>query len=79
MPTEGQIGQILKAAMKAPSATDQRLREFYVVKNRELLSPLSGASSYGDYVKGEPLAIVICFNEAGRNPLTCRVTALARR
>ena len=29
---------------------------------------LGGVSSYGDYVKGEPLAIVICFNEADRNP-----------
>ena len=79
MPTEGQIEQILKAAMQALGAANQRLREFYVVKNKELLSPLSGASSYGDYVKGAPPAIAICFNEAGRNPLTCRLTALARR
>ena len=64
MPTQGQIEQILKAAMKAPSAANQRLREFYVVKNKELLSPLSGVSSYGDYVKDAPFVIVICFNEA---------------
>ena len=25
-------------------------------------------SSYGDYVKDAPFAIVICFNEADRNP-----------
>lgn len=68
MPTDGQIEQILKAAMKAPSAANQRPWEFYVVKNRELLSLLSGVSSYGDYVKGEPLAVVICFKEADRNP-----------
>ena len=37
---------------------------FYVVKNRELLSLLSGVSSYGDYVKDAPLAIVICFKES---------------
>lgn len=80
MPTQGQIEQILKAAMQAPSAANQRPREFYVVKNKELLSLLSGMSSYGDYVKGEPLAIAICFNEAGRNSqLTCRLTAPARR
>ena len=29
---------------------------------------LSGMSSYGDYVKDAPFAIVICFNKAGRNP-----------
>ena len=65
MPTQGQIGQISKAAMQALGAANQRLREFYVVKNKELLSPLSGASSYGDYVKGEPPAVVICFKEGG--------------
>ncbi len=75
MPTDGQIEQILKAAMKALSAANQRPWEFYVVKNRELLSLLSGASSYGDYVKGAPPAIAICFNEAGRNPLASRLTA----
>ena len=68
MPTDGQIEQILKAAMQALGAANQRPREFYVVKNRELLSLLSGVSSYGDYVKGAPLAIAICFKEAGRNP-----------
>ena len=63
MPTDGQIEQILKAAMQAPSAANQRPWEFYVVKNRELLSLLSGVSSYGDYVKDAPLAIVICYKE----------------
>ncbi len=63
VPTDGQIEQILKAAMQAPSAANQRPWEFYVVKNRELLSLLSGVSSYGDYVKDAPLAIVICFKE----------------
>ena len=64
MPTDGQIEQILKAAMQAPSAANQRPWEFYVVKNRELLSLLSGVSSYGDYIKDAPLAIVICFKES---------------
>lgn len=75
MPTEGQIEQILKAAMKALGAANQRPREFYVVNNRELLSLLNGVSSYGDYVKGELLAVVICFKEADRNPPTSRLTA----
>lgn len=79
MPTEGQIEQILKAAMQAPGAANQRPWEFYVVRNRELLSLLGGVSSYGNYVKGEPLAIAICFNEVDRNPPTCRLTAPARR
>ena len=79
MPTDGQIEQILKAAMQVPSAANQRPRDFYVVKNKELLSLLSGASSYGDYVKGEPLAVVICLKEADRNPPTCRLAAPARR
>ena len=48
--------------MQALGAANQRPREFYVVRNRELLSLLSGMSSYGDYVKDAPFAIVICFN-----------------
>lgn len=64
MLTQGQIEQILKAAMQALGAANQRPWEFYVVKNRELLSLLSGVSSYGGYVEGAPLAIVICFKES---------------
>ena len=80
MPTDGQIGQILKAAMQALGAANQRPWEFYVVKNRELLSPLSGVSSYGDYIEGEPFAIVICFKEGGPKsayvPFDCACAAM---
>ena len=80
MPTDGQIEQILKAAMQAPSAANQRPWEFYVVKNRELLSLLSGVSSYGDYVKDAPLAIAICFKKDGSKsayvPFDCACAAI---
>lgn len=80
MPTDGQIEQILKAAMQAPSAANQRPWEFYVVKNRELLSLLSGVSSYGDYVKDAPLAVVICFKDGGSKsayvPFDCACAAM---
>ena len=80
MPTDGQIEQILKAAMQALGAANQRPWEFYVVRNRELLSLLSGMSSYGDYVKGAPLAIAICFKDGGPKsayvPFDCACTEI---
>lgn len=66
--------------MQVPSAANQRPWEFYVVKNRELLSLLSGVSSYGDYVKDAPFVIVICFNEGGPKsayvPFDCACAAM---
>ncbi len=52
------IDQILRAAMAAPSAANQRPWEFFVVKNKETLAALADCSPYGGCIKDAALAIV---------------------
>ena len=63
MPSDDQIELVLKAAMQAPSAGNQRSWEFYVVRDRTTLTLLSSVGTYGGCTKDAPLAIVICFKE----------------
>jgi nitroreductase len=53
------VEQLLKAAMQAPSAGDQRPWEFYVITNRERLVKLAMASPYAGPVAKAPMAIVV--------------------
>lgn len=53
------IDRILKAAMQAPSAANQRPWEFVVVTNKELLEKLSDLSPYSKMVSNAPVAIVL--------------------
>ncbi|MBN7287652.1 MULTISPECIES: nitroreductase family protein [Campylobacter] len=59
------IRRVLKAAMAAPSAGNQRPWEFYVVKDKILLQALSKLSQYSDCLKDAPVGIVICYNNEG--------------
>lgn len=52
------IDQILRAAMAAPSAANQRPWEFFVVKNKETLAALADCSPYGGCIKDAAVAIV---------------------
>ena len=52
------IDRILKAAMAAPSAANQRPWEFFVVKNKETLAALADCSPYGGCIKDAAMAIV---------------------
>ena len=60
MPSDDQIELVLKAAMQAPSAGNQRSWEFYVVRDRTALTLLSSVGTYGGCTKDAPLAIVVC-------------------
>lgn len=55
---------ILKAAMQAPSATNQQPWEFYVVTNKEKLKALSEVSPYAGMTKDAPAAIVAAYRKA---------------
>ena len=55
------IELILKAAMSAPSSTNQRPWEFFVVTNRETLEKLSKVQPYARTVAKAPAAIVVCY------------------
>ena len=63
---------ILRAAMQAPSATDQQPWEFYVVTNREKLLELSQVSPYAWMTKDAPAAIVSVYRK------DCKVPAYAQ-
>lgn len=52
------IDKILRAAMAAPSAANQRPWEFFVVKNKETLAALADCSPYGGCIKEAAMAIV---------------------
>jgi nitroreductase len=51
---------MLRAAMAAPSACDQRPWEFYLVRDEKVIEELSRVSPYSGCAKGAPLVIVPC-------------------
>ena len=59
---------ILKAAMQAPSATNQQPWEFYVVTNREKLIALDDSNPYASACKEAPCAIVAVYRKDCRIP-----------
>ena len=63
---------ILKAAMQAPSATNQQPWEFYVVTNREKLIALADSNPYASACKEAPCAIVAVYRK------DCRIPAFAQ-
>jgi len=54
------IESLLKAAMCAPSARNQRPWHFVVVKEKDILNQLSKTHRYSEMVKEAPVAIVVC-------------------
>lgn len=62
------ITEMLRAAMQAPSATNQQPWEFYVVTDREILKKLSEASPYANMTKEAPAAIVSAYRTDCRIP-----------
>lgn len=56
------IEQLLRAAMQAPSAGNQRPWEFIVVQDKTMLEALAQVSPYAGPVKGAHTAIVILGN-----------------
>ena len=61
-PEHQAIEQILRAAMRAPSAGDQQPWEFIAITNKPLLEELSGISANAFPLKKAPLAILILGN-----------------
>ncbi len=54
------ITQLLRAAMYAPSAGNERPWQFLVVKNQDMLTKLSETSPYARMTKEAVFAIVVC-------------------
>lgn len=60
--------KLLRAAMQAPSATNQRPWEFVVVNDRRLIDRLSRFSPYAKPLVGAPLAVVALSRKDVRAP-----------
>ena len=67
------IEAILRAAMQAPSATNQQPWEFYVVTDREKLKELSEVSPYARMTAEAPVAIVPAYRKECRVPLFAQI------
>ena len=65
---KGKIEAILRAAMQAPSATNQQPWEFYVVTDGKKLEELSRVHPYAGMVKDAPVAIVPAYRKGVRLP-----------
>jgi nitroreductase len=64
------VEQLLKAALYAPTAGNQRAWEFYVVQNKDILNKLGdkSVSPYSGPAKNAPMAIVVAYNEKTAMP-----------
>lgn len=59
------IEMILRAAMAAPSSSNQQPWEFYVVTNRDMLQQLSVVKPFAQMTAKAPVAIVPCQRKTG--------------
>ena len=62
------ITAMLRAAMQAPSATNQQPWEFYVITDKRTLEELSKVSPYAGMTKDAPAAIVSAYRKDCRRP-----------
>lgn len=63
------ILQLLEAALRAPSARNDRPWEFVVINDAEILNKLSSARPGGSaFFKGAPLAIAVCADPEKSGP-----------
>lgn len=58
--TDDELKQLLRAAMHAPSAGNQRPWEFIVIRDRETLNKIPGIHKYAQMLKQAQAAIVVC-------------------
>ncbi|MBQ6772441.1 MAG: nitroreductase family protein [Synergistaceae bacterium] len=56
------IIKILRAAMAAPTATNQQEWEFYITEDREIISRLSQVTPYAKPAANAPVVIVPCYD-----------------
>jgi len=57
---DGTIKKLLAAAMSAPSAANEQLWEFIVIKNRTILDAIPTFSPFASMVRDAPVGILIC-------------------
>lgn len=62
---DGRIEKLMRAAMAAPSATNQRPWEFFYTTDPHITAQLAQASPYAKPADGAPLVIVPCYRATG--------------
>ena len=62
------IDRMLRAAMQAPSATNQQPWEFLVIDDKETIVKLADFSQYAKMLPGAPLAMVVLEKQGLRAP-----------
>lgn len=68
------IEMILRAAMAAPSSSNQQPWEFYIVTNRDMLEQLSKVKPFAEMTAKAPVAIVPCQRKNGlRTPIRASI------
>lgn len=60
------LDQLIRAAMMAPSATNQQPWHFIVVRDREKLRAIIEFHPYAAMMKNAPTAIVVCADPVGK-------------
>ena len=63
------VDRMLRAAMQAPSATNQQPWEFLVIDDKDTIVKLADFSPYAKMLPGAPLAMVILEKQGMRAPL----------
>jgi len=63
------VDRMLRAAMQAPSATNQQPWEFIVVDDKDTIVKLADFSPYAKMLPGAPLAFVVLEKQGMRAPL----------
>ena len=62
------IDRMLRAAMQAPSATNQQPWEFIVIDDKETIVKLADFSQYAKMLPGAPLAMIVLEKQGMRAP-----------
>jgi len=58
--TEEELGQLLRAAMAAPTAVNRQPWEFVIIRTREKLDALAAALPYAGMARQALLGVVVC-------------------
>jgi len=58
--SDADVETILRAAMAAPSASNQQPWQFIVLRDRDQLTAVAGATPYGSMLPGCGVALVVC-------------------
>jgi nitroreductase len=63
--TDAELDVVLRAAMAAPSASNERPWRFVVVRDREVLDRLARTTPFAGLLGGAPACVVVCADKAG--------------